>query len=101
MLAPFIPHVAEEMWEILGGSESVHEQSWVTYDEDALQKDEVEIVLQINGKVKDKIDVPSAASEDEIKEMALKNAKILEFTEGKQILKTILVKGRLLNIVVK
>ena len=101
MLAPFIPHVAEEMWEMLGGSESVHEQSWVTYDEDALVKDEVEIVLQINGKVKDKINVPSAASEDEIKEMALNNAKILEFTEGKQILKTILVKGRLLNIVVK
>ena len=101
MLAPFIPHVAEEMWEMLGGAESVHQQSWVTYDEDALQKDEVEIVLQINGKVKDKINVPSAASEDEIKEMALKNAKILEFTEGKQILKTILVKGRLLNIVVK
>lgn len=101
MLAPFIPHVAEEMWEMLGASESVHQQSWVTYDEDALQKDEVEIVLQINGKVKDKINVPSAASEDEIKEMALNNAKILEFTEGKQILKTILVKGRLLNIVVK
>lgn len=101
MLAPFIPHVAEEMWEMLGGKESVHSQKWVSFDEDALVKDEIEIVLQINGKVKDKIKVSSSASEDEIKEIALKNENILKFTDGKQILKTILVKGRLLNIVVK
>jgi len=101
MLAPFIPHVAEEMWEMLGGKESVHNQNWVTYDEDALVKDEIELVLQINGKVKDKINVPASASEDEIKELALANENIIKSTEGKQIVKTILVKGRLLNIVVK
>lgn len=101
MLAPFIPHVAEEMWEMLGGKDSVHNQSWVTYDEDALVKDEIELVLQINGKVKDKINVPASASEDEIKELALASENIIKFTEGKQIVKTILVKGRLLNIVVK
>jgi len=101
MLAPFIPHVAEEMWEMLGGTESVHKQDWVSFDEDALIKDEIELVLQINGKVKDKMVVSASASDDEIKAAALANDKILEFTEGKQILKTIVVKGRLVNIVVK
>lgn len=101
MLAPIIPHVTEELWEMLGGTESVHEQSWVEYDEDALIKDEIELVLQINGKVKEKMTVSASASEDEIKAAALANEKIAELTEGKQILKTILVKGRLVNIVVK
>lgn len=101
MLAPFIPHVTEELWSMLGCESSVHEQSWVTYDADALVKDEVEIVLQINGKVKDKMIISASAEEEEIKAAALANEKILEFTEGKQILKTILVKGKLVNIVVK
>ncbi|MBR2477000.1 MAG: leucine--tRNA ligase [Clostridia bacterium] len=101
MLAPFIPHVTEELWAMLGGKESVHNQDWVKYDEDALVKDEIEIVLQINGKVKDKINVAASATEDDIKAIALANENILKFTEGKEILKTILVKGRLLNIVVK
>jgi len=86
---------------MLGGEESVHEQSWVSYDADALVKDEIEIVLQINGKVKDKMVISASADEDEIKTAALANEKILEATEGKQILKTILVKGKLVNIVVK
>ena len=101
MLAPFVPHITEELWEIAGGKDSVHEQSWVSYDEKALVKDEVEIVVQINGKVKDKMMISTGLSDDEIKEAALGNEKIAEFTQGKQVLKVIVVKGKLVNIVVK
>lgn len=101
MLAPFVPHITEELWEIAGGKGSVHDQSWVSYDESALVKDETEIVVQINGKVKDKMMISTGLTDDEIKEAALANSKITELTEGKQIVKVIVVKGKLVNIVVK
>ena len=101
MLAPFVPHITEELWEIAGGKGSVHDQSWVSFDESALVKDETEIVVQINGKVKDKMMISTGLSDDEIKEAALANEKIAELTDGKQILKVIVVKGKLVNIVVK
>lgn len=101
MLAPFVPHITEELWQIAGGCGSVHDEAWVEYDETALVKDEVEIVVQINGKVKDKMMISTGLSDDEIKEAALSNEKISEFTDGKQIVKVIVVKGKLVNIVVK
>ncbi len=101
MLAPFIPHVTEELWQIMGGEGSVHEQAWVTYDEDALVKDEIELVVQVNGKIKGKITVGASLTDDEIKELAVADEKVKAFTEGKQIVKVIVVKGRLVNIVVK
>ena len=101
MLAPFVPHITEELWEIIGGKGSVHDQSWVSYDESALVKDETEIVVQINGKVKDKMMISTELGDDEIKAAALENEKIKELTDGKQVLKVIVVKGKLVNIVVK
>ena len=101
MLAPFVPHITEELWQMIGGEGSVHKQAWVTYDEKALVKDEVEIVLQINGKIKDKIFVATGLTDDEIKEVVLSNEKITTLTEGKTIVKVIVVKGKLVNIVVK
>ena len=101
MLAPFVPHITEELWQILGGQGSVHDQEWVKLDESALVKDETEIVVQVNGKVKDKMMISTGLSEDEIKNAAVNNEKIKEITEGKQIVKVIVVKGRLVNIVVK
>ncbi len=101
MLAPFVPHITEELWQMIGGEGSVHKQAWVTYDENALVKDEVEIVLQINGKIKDKILVATGLSDDEIKQVVLENEKISTLTEGKTIVKVIVVKGKLVNIVVK
>ena len=101
MLAPFVPHITEELWEIIGGKGSVHDQSWVSYDESALVKDETEIVVQINGKVKDKMMISTELGDDEIKAAALQNEKIKELTDGKQVLKVIVVKGKLVNIVVK
>lgn len=101
MLAPFIPHVTEELWQIVGGEGSVHEQSWVSYDEAALVKDEVELVVQVNGKIKGKILVGAALTDDEIKAAALEDDKVKEAVDGKQVVKVIVVKGRLVNIVVK
>ncbi len=101
MLAPFVPHVTEELWQMIGGEGSVHNQKWVSYDESALVKDEVEIVLQINGKIKDKIFVATGLNDEEIKQVVLENDKISALTEGKTIVKVIVVKGKLVNIVVK
>ena len=101
MLAPFVPHITEELWQMIGGTGSVHTQPWVTYDEDALVKDEIEIVVQVNGKIKDKINVSSGLDDEQIKAAALESDKVKEATQGKNIVKVIVVKGKLVNIVVK
>ncbi len=101
MLAPFIPHATEELWSLMGRSGSVHSQQWPKYDAEALVKDEIEIVIQINGKVRDKLVVPSKLSQKELEEVALGNDKIKELIGGKTVVKTIAVPGRLVNIVVK
>ena len=101
MLAPFVPHITEELWQMIGGQGSVHEQSWVTYDEDALVKDEIEIVVQVNGKIKDKINIAAGLDDEAIKAAALESEKVKEATDGKNIVKVIVVKGKLVNIVVK
>lgn len=101
MLAPFVPHITEELWQMIGGKGSVHEQSWVTYDEDALVKDEIEIVVQLNGKIKDKINVASGLDDESIKQAALDSEKVKEAISGKTVVKVIVVKGKLVNIVVK
>jgi len=101
MLAPFIPHVTEELWTLLGGRDSVHNQSWVTYDETALVKDEIELVVQVNGKIKGKIVVGTSLTDDEIKDIAVADEKVKVFIDGKDIVKVIVIKGRLVNIVVK
>lgn len=101
MLAPFVPHITEELWQMAGGKGSVHEQSWVTYDESALVKDEIEIVIQINGKIKDKINVASGLDDEAIKQAALDSEKVKALIEGLNVVKVIVVKGKLVNIVVK
>ena len=101
MLAPFVPHVAEEMWEHLGYGGSVHQQEWPEYDESALVKDTVEIVVQINGKIKEKINIAGDSSREDMEKIAVENDKIKALTEGKNIVKIIAVPGKLINIVVK
>ncbi len=101
MLAPFIPHVTEELWALMGGEGSIHERQWVTYDETALVKDEIELVVQVNGKIKGKITVSSSLDEEAIKAAAVADEKVKEAIGDKQVLKVIVVKGRLVNIVVK
>ena len=101
MMAPFVPHVAEEMWEHLGYGGSVHEQQWPEYDEKALVKDTVEIVVQINGKIKEKINIAGDSSKEEMEKIAVENDNIKALTEGKNIVKIIAVPNKLINIVVK
>ncbi len=101
MLAPFVPHVTEEMWDHLGYEGSVHEQSWPVYDESALVKDTVEIVVQINGKIKEKINIPGDLSREEMEKIAMEDEKVKGLTEGKNVVKVIAVPNKLLNIVVK
>jgi len=101
LLAPFAPHFTEEMWEKLGYEYSVFNQKWPVWDESALVRDSVELAIQINGKVKGRIEVPSAASEKEIEDMAMANPETKGLIAGKQVLRVIVVKGRLVNIVIK
>ncbi len=101
MLAPFIPHATEELWSLMGRSGSVHNQQWPKYDSEALVKDQIEIVVQINGKVRDKLVVPSKLNPKELEEIALSNDKTKELIDGKAVVKVIAVPGRLVNIVVK
>ena len=101
LLAPFVPHITEELWQDLGYEGSVYDQSWPSYNEKELRKDEVEIVIQINGKNKEKINIPGDATREDMLEIAATNEIIKELTTGKNVIKTIAVPGRLINIVVK
>ncbi len=101
LLAPFVPHITEELWSELGYEGSVHEQNWPSYDEKALVKDEIEIVVQINGKNKEKINIPAEITRDEMLEIAKENDIVKGLTQGKEVVKMIAVPGRLINIVVK
>ncbi|HEY5524497.1 MAG TPA: leucine--tRNA ligase [Clostridium sp.] len=101
LLAPFAPHFCEEEWNAIGNKSSVFNEKWPVFDPNALVKDEVEIAIQVNGKIKNRINVSSDLSEDQIKVAALADITIKDSTEGKNIVKVIVIKGRLVNIVVK
>lgn len=101
LLAPFAPHFAEEQWSLLGNNSTIFNEKWPEFNPAALVKDEVEIAIQINGKIKAKIMVASNLDEEGIKAASLENETIKENTEGKTIVKVIVIKGRLVNIVVK
>ena len=102
LLAPFVPHMTEELWQDMGEKEeSVHAASWPSYDESALVVDEVELAVQVNGKVRATIAVPVAMDKDEIAEKAKALPEVAKFTEGKTIVKVIVVPKRIVNIVVK
>ena len=101
MLAPFAPHITEELWSILVGQGSIHQQQWPKYEEEATVQAEVEIVLQINGKVRDRIMIATGISREEMETAAKANARVQELTEGKTIVKMICVPDKLVNVVVK
>ncbi len=101
LLAPFAPHFAEELWHELGYTDSVHKQPWPGYDPAALVQAEVEIVVQLNGKVKSRMTVPADIDKDEMEKFVLEQDKIVELISGKQVVKVIAVPKKLVNIVVK
>tara|TARA_B100001758_G_scaffold6826_1_gene5255 strand:- start:127 stop:2703 length:2577 start_codon:yes stop_codon:yes gene_type:complete len=100
LLAPFAPHISDEIWHLIGNSKSVHLQKWPVFDEDALKENSYELVIQINGKVRDKINVEINISDDEIKEKTLIRPNVKKWIDNKTIRKIIIVKGRIINIVV-
>ena len=101
LLAPFAPHLAEEMWEIYGNTESISYVPWPVFDESKLVSDTVEIVVQLMGKVKTKLDVKKDLTPAELEQIVLANEEVKELIEGKQVMKVIVVPGRLVNIVAK
>ncbi|WP_018296823.1 leucine--tRNA ligase [Corynebacterium lubricantis] len=101
MVSPLAPHIAEELWSRLGNTESITFAPFPEYDEKWLVDDTVEIPVQINGKVKARIQVPAEASKDELEAIALADPKVVELTDGKNLVKTIVVPGRMVNLVVK
>ena len=100
ILAPFAPHITEELWENLGGKFSIHEQLWPEYNPQLIKKQRVTLIAQINGKVRDKIEVEAGISEQEAKDLVLTSPNIQKFLQGREIKKTIFVPDKLINFVI-
>lgn len=101
LMAPVTVHMSEEIWHDLGYETSIHNEKWCEWDENLAKASKITLVVQINGKVKDKIEADEGLSNDELKEVALSSAKVKELTSGKEIVKVIVVPKKLVNIVVK
>ena len=100
LIAPFAPHIAEEIWrEGLGHKKSIHTEKWPEYDSSLVENEDVNLIIQINGKTRDVIKIKKDLSEEEIKKIAMSSEKIHKYLEGKIIKKFIYVKDRLVNIV--
>jgi leucyl-tRNA synthetase len=101
LLSPFAPHIGEEMWERLGRRFSIVDRPWPVADAAIAREDQIELAVQVNGKVRGRITVPADAPEDEMKRKALADPKVEEHTRGKEIVKVVVVPGRLVSVVVK
>ena len=99
LLAPFAPHIAAELWQTLGFSESVHRQGWPTFEDSALVADEITLVIQIKGKTRGTISVPASATKDELEQYARNSDIAKKYLDGKEIKKVIVVPGKLVNFV--
>ena len=100
LLSPFAPHVAEELWEVLGNKPSIFEEKWPDCDEEVAREESIELVIQVNGKLRSKFLIPLGITDDKIKEMALQEPKIKDIVGSKTIKNVIIVKGKLVNIVI-
>jgi leucyl-tRNA synthetase len=101
MMAPAVPHIAEELWARIGGPYSVHQQTWPSVDEDLTRADEIEVAVQVNGKVRDRLMLPLDAPEDVARAAALASQSVAAQISGKEVVRVIYVPNRLVNIVVK
>ncbi|MBN1253678.1 MAG: leucine--tRNA ligase [Deltaproteobacteria bacterium] len=99
LLSPFCPHVAEELWATVGKKESVVTATWPQYDQEAIAEEEITVVVQVNGKLRDRLLVPVSAAEEEVKKIALASPKVRRHIDGKEVKKTIFVPKKLVNIV--
>ncbi|MDI6777908.1 MAG: leucine--tRNA ligase [Patescibacteria group bacterium] len=100
ILSPFAPHLAEELWEKLGHGESIFEEIWPEYDPRLARDEEITLIIQINGKVRDQMKVPAGVKEDEAKKLALSREKVIKYIKDNTIKKTVFVKDRLVNFVI-
>jgi leucyl-tRNA synthetase len=100
LLAPTAPHLAEELWKRTGHTYSIHNQPWPEYDEELVKEEEITLVIQVNGKLRDKVLVPASISEVEAKELALSRERVKTYISGKELTKVIYVPKRVVNIVV-
>lgn len=100
LLAPFAPHLSEELWEKTGNKESVFKEKWPGYDVKLIKEEIINLIVQISGRVRDRIEVAADISEEEAKELAISREKVKKWIEGKEIKKVIFIKGKLINIVV-
>lgn len=101
LMSPVAVHLTEEAWHELGAKTSIHEEEWPKWDENLAKASSITLIVQVNGKLKDKIEADEALNEDELKALALESPKVKELTDGKTIVKTIVVPKKLVNIVVK
>jgi leucyl-tRNA synthetase len=100
MLAPVAPHITEELWALQCKPYSIHTQDWPRVDEEAAKQDEITLVLQVNGKVRDRVTVPVETGEEEAKQAALANPNVQKFLDGRTPRQVIVVRGKLVNVVV-
>ena len=100
LLSPFAPHISEELWEKLGNKQSIFLEPWPEWDEALIVDESIMLVVQVNGKVRDKIEASADISEDDAKKLALESEKVKKFLEGKDVKKVIFVKGKLVNVVI-
>jgi leucyl-tRNA synthetase len=101
MLSPITPHITHKLWKALGHQNAVIEQPWPNIDQDALAKDSINFVIQVNGKIRAEITVPIAADKEMLENLALTNENVKKYIEGKFVIKMIIVPHKLINIVVK
>jgi leucyl-tRNA synthetase len=101
LVAPFAPHIAEELWSKLGHTASLSQESWPVYDPSKIRSDTIEVVLQVNGKLRGKMDIPVNTTEDELKSLAAGEEAVKRNTLGKTVVRVIVVKNKLVNIVVR
>jgi len=100
LISPFAPHFSEELWEILGNKSSIANASWPEYDPEAIVASQIELVIQVNGKVKSKLMISAALSDEDIKKKALEETKIKDILFNRAVKKVFVVKGKLVNIVI-
>ncbi|UCB52800.1 MAG: class I tRNA ligase family protein, partial [Candidatus Zixiibacteriota bacterium] len=101
ILAPFTPHLAEEIWSIIRQQESVFQSQWPSYDRNAIQEEEITFVVQVNGKLRASMSLPVNTPEEEAKSLALSDERVKKFLQGKNLIKSIFVQNKLINLVVK
>jgi len=101
LLSPIVPHITDRLWEVLGGNSALIDHAWPKADESALVKDSLQIIVQVNGKLRSRIEVSASTSKDEIEAAAINDENVKRFTDGKQVVKVIVVPGKLVNIVIK